>query len=83
MAKGKVKIKLNRKGVRSMMRSPEMMQICKDHAYSAKSQLGDGYEVTYQTGKNRVNASIAAVSDKAIRENARKNRILKALKAVR
>ena len=78
----RVKVKLNRKSVRSMMRSPEMMQICKDNAYSAKNQLGEGYEVTYRTGKNRVNASVAAVSDKAKRENAKKNTILKAIKAV-
>ena len=79
MANGKMKVKLNKRGVRSILQSQEMMQICKDHAYSAKSKLGDGYEVTYRKGKTRVNASIAAMSDRAKKENAKGNTILKAL----
>lgn len=71
---------LNRKGVRELLRSPEMMQICKDYAYRAQSRLGSGYEVTYQTGKNRVNASVAAVTPAAKRENSRNKTILKAVK---
>lgn len=80
MAGKKVKIKLNRAGVRSLLRSPEMMQICKDHAYAAQSRLGEGYEVTYRTGNNRVNAEVAAVSTASRRENRKHNTILKAVK---
>lgn len=75
-----LKVKLVRKGVRELLRSKEMLDICKDYAYSAQSRLGDGYEVTYMTGKNRVNAEIAAVSQSAIKENSESNTILKALK---
>ena len=63
------KIELNRKGVRELLQSAEMMDVCKEYAYKAKAKLGDGYEVSYQKGKNRVNASIAAVNRKAKREN--------------
>lgn len=80
MSKPKLKVKLNRAGVRSLLRSQEMMNICKKYAYSAQSRLGDGYSVTYQTGKNRVNASIAAVTPAAVQENGKTNSILKALR---
>ena len=69
------KIELNRKGVRELLQSAEMMDVCKEYAYKAKAKLGDGYEVSYQKGKNRVNASIAAVSRKAKRENLLKNTV--------
>lgn len=76
----KVKVKLNRLGVRTLLRSQEMMNICTEIAYSAKSRLGDGYEVSYRTGKKRVNASIAATTPEAIKDNSKNNTILKALK---
>lgn len=76
----KVKISLSRSGVRALLRSQEMMNLCTGYAYSAKSRLGDGYEVSYRVGKNRVNAEVAAVTQEAIRENMDTNSILKALK---
>lgn len=79
MAK-RVKVKLNRPGVRSLLKSAEIMQVCKDHAYATQSALGDGYEVTYRAGKNRANAEVAAVSKKARKENRKHNTILKALR---
>lgn len=78
MAKGR--IVLNRAGVRELLRSQAMMDICEKHARDARARLGDGYVVTTRRGKNRVNASVAAQSFAARRENARSNTILKALK---
>ena len=75
----KVKIELNREGVRELLQSQAMMDVCVSHANRAMAQLGDGYEVTTLVGRNRVNAEIAAVSYKARRENMNNNSILKAL----
>lgn len=75
----KVKVELNRSGVKALLKSEEMMQICKDHAYSAKTKLGDGYSVSTRKGKNRVNASVGAVTPEARRENSKHNTILKAV----
>ena len=72
-----VKFKLNRQGVRELLRSEEMMAVCRSHADAARSRLGEGYEVT--TGKNRVNASVFAATAEARRENAAHNSILKAV----
>ena len=76
----KVKIILNREGVRSLLRSEEMKAICEEHANRAMNVLGPGYSVSTMTGKNRVNASIYAESFDAKRENAKNNTIIKALR---
>ena len=76
----KVKIVLNRANVRKqLLQSSEMQQIVNNYAYRAQSKLGDGYEVSYRKGENRVNAQIKAVNMKSIEENSRENTILKAL----
>ena len=75
-----IKIELNRAGVRDLLRSPEMMAICEEHANRALSNLGPGYEVSTFTGRNRVNAEIAAVTYEARKENMEHNTILKALR---
>lgn len=79
MSKTKVRIVLNRSGVKELLKSDAIMQVCKDYAYSAQASLGDGYEVSYRAGKNRANAQIKAVSRKAKLQNLRNNSILKAL----
>ena len=78
--KSKLKIELNRAGVRELLRSQEMMNICAEHANSTQASLGKGYEVSCHTGKNRVNAEVAAVTQEAIQETLKNNSILKALK---
>lgn len=79
MGRKDVKVKLNRGQVRKLLRSQEMMNICTKFAYAAQSRLGEGYEVSYRTGKNRVNAEVAAISPEARQENSDNNSIMKAL----
>lgn len=74
------RIVLNRSGVRALLRSEAMQAVCAQYANAARARLGEGYAVTLHTGKNRVNASVMAVSRAARRENAAQNTILKALK---
>ena len=74
------RFKLNSQGVRELLQSQEMMDICKQYASKAQSKLGDGYEVTTHTGKTRVNAQIKAETYKARKDNAKNNSILKALR---
>lgn len=75
----KVKVELNREGVRALLRSQEMMDICSGYANRAVSSLGAGYEVNTYVGKNRVNAEVAAVTSEAMQENLENNTILKAI----
>lgn len=76
----KVKFQLNRAGVRELLSSSEMEQICMSYAGNALSRLGAGYEVGSYHGKNRVNAEVRAESFQAKRENLKNNSILKAVK---
>ena len=75
----KVKFELNREGVRDLLRSKEMMDVCQEYANNALGKLGDGYEVTTHTGTNRVNAEVAAVTYAAKKENLSDNTIIKAV----
>ena len=71
---------LNSAGVRALLKSPEAMAVCKEHADATRNNLGDGYTVTTRTGKTRVNAEVAAYTQKARQECFENNSILKALK---
>ena len=75
----KLRVKLNRQGVRELLKSQEMMNACSSVAESAYSQLGDGYSLTKHVGKNRVNVSISTRTAESVRENYENNTILKAL----
>jgi hypothetical protein len=75
-----VKFKLNKQGVKELMKSPEMMQIVTEYANNALGRLGEGYEVNTRTGRNRVNAEIRAESYMARKDNSENNSILKALR---
>lgn len=78
MAK-KVRIELNSEGVRELLKSAEIMAVCRGHADRIAGRAGDGYEVTTYTGKTRVNASVHAATDKAYRDNLKNNTLLKAV----
>lgn len=75
----KVRVVLNTEGVRDLLRSKEMMDVCQEYANNALGKLGDGYEVTTHTGSNRVNAEVAAVTYDAKKENLKNNSIIKAV----
>ena len=40
----KLDFRLNREGVRTLMRSPEMKAVLKDRADTVKDRCGDGYD---------------------------------------
>lgn len=75
-----VKVKLNKAGVRAMLRSPEMLAICEKHASDIARRCGEGYETDSFVGRNRVNAMVSANTYEAKRDNAENNTILKAVK---
>ena len=75
----KAKFELNRAGVRELLRSQEMMNICREYADGVQARAGDGYEVTTHVGRNRVNASVHAGTYEARKDNYDNNTLLKAL----
>lgn len=74
----KVKFKLNRGGVRELLRSSEATSVCEQYARAIQSRAGAGYEVSTYVGPNRANASVFAATDEARRDNYNNNTLLKA-----
>lgn len=60
----KVKIKLISDGVRELLRSDEMMAICRKEADDRAVRIPDS-EISEYVGKNRVNVSISTTYDNA------------------
>lgn len=75
-----VKVVLNGKGVRDLLKSGEMMSVCTEQASRIMNRCGDGYEMSTHVGKNRVNVSVSAGTYEAIRDNMRNNTLLKAVR---
>lgn len=75
----KVQFKLNKAGVREMLRSSGTANVCREHANKIAGRCGSGYEVSTYIGTNRANASVKAVTEEAIRENYENNTLEKAL----
>ncbi len=75
----KVKVELNRKGVRELLKSQAMKDVCSSYAKKVQAKLGEGYESSVHIGKNRVNASVGTATIQAMQENMNDNTILKAL----
>ena len=65
----KVKIVLNREGVRQMLLSNEMMEICKSAAQTIQSNYGKDTRLDEYKGRNRVNVSIIADYQEASNNN--------------
>ena len=75
----KVKLELNRSGVRELLQSSEMAGSCEDYASQIQQRAGEGYEMTVKTGKNRVVATVRAATPHAYYSNLKHNTLLKAL----
>lgn len=76
----KVKVTLNRSGVRALLKSEEMKAACAEKAQTVRARCGTGYATDTYTGKTRVNAMVWADTAQARRDNAENNTLLKALK---
>ena len=77
----RIRIKLNRAGVRELLRSEEMAGICRELAEGVAARAGDGYGVNVHTGRNRVNASVSADTYEAKRDSLKNDTLIKALYA--
>lgn len=71
----KLKFELNRAGVRELLLSNEMLDVCEDYARRIQKNAGDGYGV--YRGRNRVNVSVETAE--AMADNYRSNALLKAV----
>ena len=76
----KFKFKLNRSGVKSLLKSDEMQSLLKDKADGIRGRAGEGYDQDIYVGKNRANAMVWADSYKTKKDNLKNNTLLKSVK---
>ena len=74
------KIKLNRAGVRRLLKSKEMQAICTEHAEEIAARCGEGYAVDSMQKETRAIATVYPQTAEARRDNDRNNTIGKALR---
>ena len=74
-----IKFKLNESGVRELLQSSQMAAIVTSLGNGVAARAGAGYEVSTQTGKNRVSCRVSAATLEARKENLESNTLLKAL----
>lgn len=77
---GKLRVELNRAGVRALLRSEEMMAMLQKTANAAADRCGAGYETGSYRMPTRAVARVSAVTAAARRDNLKNNTIRKALK---
>lgn len=74
-----IKVELDSDGIKELLRSDEVQELCHSYARKAVEQLGEGYESDSCKGEGRSNASVIAVTGEAIAENEKSNTVLKAV----
>ena len=75
----KIKIVLNRKGVRELLKSQPIADACGEQAEQVKARAGEGYEVRQRNYPERTGYAVIAETDEAKRDNLKNNTLLKAL----
>lgn len=75
----KFKFKLNREGVRELLKSEDVRACLESEAGKRAGKLGAGYETETYSGRNRLNVRIKAVTREAIQENLDNNTLLKVI----
>ncbi len=76
----KLRIELNRAGVKELLQSEEMAQVLDDYAAQVASRAGAGYgHDASRAGKTRAHGRVWAESSEAVRDNEENNTLLRAL----
>ena len=76
----KVKVVLNRAGVRELLRSDEMESMLGKKASDIRGRCGEGYEADSYKGKNRAKATVWTATPDAMRDNSNNNTLLKGMR---
>ena len=78
----KVRFKLNKKGVASLMKRSEMQQICMRYATKKQQAAGPGYEVETRTYPERAGAAVFPGDAQAYYDNLENNTLEKVRRSV-
>lgn len=78
-----VKIKVNRKGVRELLRSPEVLADLERRAHRIANAAGPGHRVESQVGANRARVAVITDTIEAMVAEATDRRLTQAIDAGR
>lgn len=76
----KVKVILNRGGVRALLKSPEAAQICMQHAIATQAAAGSDYEAAARHYPERNGAAVHPANYAGYRDNMENNTLLRSLR---
>lgn len=76
----KVYVRLNKDGVRALLKGDAMQSILTEHCNNSMARLGDGYEFNVRVGEKRCYANLFAVTYAAAVENEESNTLLAAIR---
>ena len=79
----RVRIVLNRRGMRELLRSPEVLAELERRAKQIAAAAGDGMEPSAMVGKNRARASVITATHSARRAEAVTRALTRAIDAGR
>lgn len=79
----KTRIVLNRKGIRALLRSPEVLADLERRAERIAATAGDGMEASAMVGKNRARASVITATSEARKAEATRRALTRAIYAGR
>lgn len=75
------RFELNRSGVCQLLKSPEILAVCREHAEATFAGCeADGYELETRNYPERAGCAVVAKKYPAIADNLKHNTLLKALK---
>ncbi|MFA5712299.1 hypothetical protein [Mycolicibacterium sp.] len=77
------RIVLNRKGMRQLLRSPEVLADLERRAERIAARAGDGMEPSAMVGKNRARASVITATSEARKAEATRRALTRAIDAGR
>lgn len=79
----RVRIVVNRNGVRDLLRSPEVHNDLRERAEKIARAAGDGFEADSEVGRNRARASVRTTTRKAREAEATQRALTRAIDAGR
>lgn len=79
----KYKVVINKQGIKDLMRSAEINNICSACADRVVSSAGEGFEKRLYVGDNRLSYTIVPTSIEASKKNLKHNILAKALGAAK
>lgn len=75
----KVKVVLNEAGIRQLLRSSELQEVCMEHARSIQQRAGSNYKLEERSYPERKGAAVYPANAEGYYDNLKHNTLMKAM----